>query len=212
MQNSAEVRWFWRDQVSRGIESWFRSGPFPPGGGVTRQDEYLLDLTQNELGIKSRGSKAGIELKGLVATIPKEIQVGAFTAHGQLWAKWTSLSLRLEGLPTVKVMKTRWLRKFHVKGTEVIEIRLNEAEMELDPTAKPPDQGCNLEFTQVTPAKQLRTWSTLGIESFGSFPSLENNLRCTIQHLLNNGCLPNLDEAQELSYPEWLIKQHQPAI
>jgi hypothetical protein len=63
---SAEVRWFWRGALPSGLEQWFRSGTPVPGGGNSREDEYLLDPLQLELGVKNRSGRPGVELKGLI--------------------------------------------------------------------------------------------------------------------------------------------------
>jgi hypothetical protein len=34
---SPEIRWFWADSPPAGLESWFRAGTFPPGGGNPRR-------------------------------------------------------------------------------------------------------------------------------------------------------------------------------
>ena len=67
MQISAEIRWFWFVNCPDGVETWFRSGPTPAGGGRAREDEYLHEPRQTELGLKRRGEKPGVEAKGLVA-------------------------------------------------------------------------------------------------------------------------------------------------
>ena len=135
MQNSAEIRWFWPGPLPETIESWFYSGAFPPGGGSPppRLDEYLLDPSQLELGLKKRGLKKGIEIKGLVTTVAQPIQIGPFTGRIQVWTKWTSESLRLDGMATVKTYKTRWLRKFDITDVHVREIQLGVDERPINP-------------------------------------------------------------------------------
>jgi hypothetical protein len=70
MQLSAEIRWFWQGAIPGSVEKWFHGGlgSCHPGGGKPRLDEYLYEQGQVELGLKKRGTKPGIEVKGLIAT------------------------------------------------------------------------------------------------------------------------------------------------
>jgi hypothetical protein len=56
--------------------------PYAPGGGTPppRRDVYLYDPEQTELGIKARGLKPGLEVKGLVALLPDDVPDGPFKA------------------------------------------------------------------------------------------------------------------------------------
>ena len=63
---SAELRWFFKGPPPAALDSWFRSGHIPPGGGEIRRDEYLRDPKQQQLGVKKRGRNPGVEIKGLV--------------------------------------------------------------------------------------------------------------------------------------------------
>jgi hypothetical protein len=207
MQNSAEIRWFWPHPLAWTIESWFRSGVFPPGGGQPRADIYLLNPRQSEIGIKKRGGKQGIEIKGLVARVHDSFKIGPSEAHGELWTKWTTDSLQLDNSAQVTVYKTRWLRKFEIRDVNVREIQLGKDESPSDPNQKLPDEGCNFEFTEVSLTKDGPKSSTVGFESFGPYESVEANLRRVLEHLADTN-VPQFDEGEELSYPGWLIEQH----
>ncbi|HEY2040158.1 MAG TPA: hypothetical protein VGG95_10860 [Edaphobacter sp.] len=185
MQNSAEIRWFWRGPVLDEIEQWFRSASFPPGGGKLRRDVYLADSGQVELGIKQRNGTDGVEVKELVGRFPNPLRIGTLLGHGELWTKWSSPSLKLDGLITQTVIKTRWLRKFEVTSGNVREIELGEDEKPRNGEEKLPEQGCNLEYTNVSLAHGGQAWSTIGFESFGDYFSVETNLRLTLEHVEN---------------------------
>ena len=206
MQNSAEIRWFWHGPAT-GIESWFRSGRFPPGGGKVRVDEYLVDPDQIELGIKKRGDNVGIEVKGLVARLASRFEIGTLIANVELWTKWSSPSLRLDGLSTMSINKIRWLRTFDVTGANVREIQLGQDEKPLNPEERIPEQGCNLELTKVSLTDNGPEWTTVGFESFGYYALVEDALRRTVEHL-NSGVLPAFGLGEELSYPAWLASQY----
>jgi hypothetical protein len=203
MQNSAEIRFFWGGASAGEIEDWIRSGRFPPGGGSSREDTYLADPRQAELGIKKRGKKPGIEIKGLVGNIQEPLKLGGLTTHGQLWTKWTTEALELSAFTCVTVHKVRWLRKFSVENGIVEEIQLTENEQPLDPLIELPIEGCNLEFTEIYLPAGNRAASTLGLESFGPYPSVEANLRHTLAFLEESN-VPEIVGSRELSYPAWL--------
>src|SRR5258707_15624969 len=111
---SAEIRWFWKEDLPPGVEAWFRRGACGPGGGKLRTDEYLVDPMQHELGLKKRDGGRGIEVKGLVALRAKT--AAPLDARVQIWSKWTSDSLTIDHLPRVVVRKIRWLRKYDTEG------------------------------------------------------------------------------------------------
>jgi len=205
---SAEIRWFWAD-LPPGLESWFRAGPFPPGGGSLppRLDEYLLDPGQLELGLRKRGLiKKGIEVKGLVTTIAQPVQIGPFTARLQVWTKWTSESLRLEGMTTVKTYKVRWLRKFDTSGVNIRELPLDKDEALVNKEDDLPVLGCNVELTSVSLKEGGAKWWTLGYEAFGTLESVDQSLRRTFDHIAVSNAVP-LQGGFELSYPAWLNSQ-----
>ncbi|HMF77161.1 MAG TPA: hypothetical protein VK604_15995 [Bryobacteraceae bacterium] len=174
-------------------------------------DEYLLDAGQVELAIKRRGGQAGVEIKGLVSRIARPIQFGNLIAQGQLWTKWTTESLSLDGMSTVKVCKTRWLRKFEVRDTLLREIHLGEEESPVSPAEELAPEGCNLELTELSLSPNGPKSSTLGFESFGSHESVEANLRRLIEHLARTD-IPKFQKGEELSYPAWLARVSSIAI
>ena len=63
MEVSAELRWFWVNDVPLGLKDWFIQlslHPFPLGSKEYRKDVYLYDSDQVELGIKARDKKPGL--------------------------------------------------------------------------------------------------------------------------------------------------------
>lgn len=120
---SAELRWFWRETLPPGLEQWFRSGTLTPGGGNSRDDEYLVDPLQSELGVKKRSGMSGIEIKGLVEV--RTVLPGPFSGRVQIWTKWTSHVITIDHLPRIVVRKTRWVRKYDTSGSAVHELELD---------------------------------------------------------------------------------------
>jgi hypothetical protein len=201
---SAEIRWFWHDAAVPGIESWFCAGPYRPGGGPPpRVDEYLWDPGQVELGLKKRGEKPGIEVKGLIATVGQTVQIGSINGHIQVWTKWTSESLRLDSMAVVKTYKVRLLRKFDIVGGSFRELPLDKFEKLVNKNEDLPVEGCNVELTTVSLKENGPKWWTLGFEAFGTLNSVEQNLRKTVAHFVGSS-LPDLQGGAEQSYPAWL--------
>lgn len=209
MQLSAEIRWFWQNSPPSGLEDWFRNpgrGAYPPGGGESepREDEYLRDENQCELGIKIRGRNGqGVEVKGLVSAELGDLSVGPFEGTIELWCKWASLPLELKPDSTIRIRKRRLLRKFDTRGSAPHEIELAENERPKDPTAPLPDQGCNVELTRIHIPANDQIWWTLGFESFGSLDTVEKSLQ-SVAATLTARQRPELDGGSRASYPVWL--------
>jgi hypothetical protein len=203
---SAEVRWFWEAAPPIAFEEWFRKGgfDFAPGGDASRTDVYLLDPGLTELGLKKRGERPGVEIKGLVTAGDTLYQAGPFAARVQVWAKWASATLRLDGLPTVKVGKRRWLRKYDLGGESPREIELDEKESPRSPSERLPDFGCNVELTRVSICGGP-PWYTVGCESFGPLHAVVRGLERTLDHLASRSA-PASPGGLESSYPLWLSR------
>jgi hypothetical protein len=61
MRLSAKLRWFWKGRPAKEFESWFAAsgkGWHAARPAKTRLDEYLVDDTQRELGIKKRSGRS----------------------------------------------------------------------------------------------------------------------------------------------------------
>jgi hypothetical protein len=196
---SAEVRWFWEGRIPE-LTQWFGSGPFAPGGGEVRVDTYVVDPAQVELGVKSRGNKPGLELKALVSERQSR-GIGPLQAATQIWTKVSSTVLSLDGLPAMATHKRRWLRKFDTGETTVTEIALGKDER--PKFGGLPDDGCNVELTEVWLEDPARAWTTLGFEAFGSFDRVERSLAATLTQL-SAVAMPNVGAGEALSYPAWL--------
>lgn len=210
MQVSAEIRWFWSDEP-KALKDWFadpKRHPCAPGGadhpipGLTpRDDDYLDDPDQVELGIKCRGKKPGIEIKGLVAVRPDLSPPGTFTAPVELWGKWNSPHVELDSSKTVRVSKFRQLRKFDTESERPVEIPLGPDEL---PLAKSPlpALGCQVEFTRIHLANGGVAW-TFGLEAFGPLETLKRTLQST-SAVLEHRAPPSLASGELASYPHWL--------
>lgn len=207
MQISAEIRWFWKDEaraLTEVAERWFMEarGGIKPGGGKDRVDIYLVmpDDEWAELGVKRRGSKPGCEVKGRISYLTP---VSAAPLHGEaeLWGKWSSSSLSVDGQKLIETTKTRWLRKLDFDAERIREIALDEDEKPLDKSARLPSLGCHVELTRVTLDKP-GVWWTVGFEAFGPVGQVERILHRAVGAFRESA--PDLSTALQASYPVWL--------
>lgn len=212
MEISAECRWFWRVTpywVGKDLFEWFKNRDgFLPGGGELRIDEYLLDRNQSELGIKRRGGRPGVEVKGLVRRTSTNLTVGAATAPTEIWGKWTTEVLSLDSFTTMKTEKTRWLRKYEMSSNQLKQIPLGKDERPLGGRSLP-EAGCNVELTFLKTANGVG-WVTFGLEAFGDFESLEHTVQMTSVEMTDSDSrrllTGHVGDANVLvgGYPLWL--------
>lgn len=206
---SAEARWFWANNPPDDLENWFCKASDSycgAGGGKTRTDEYLNDSSQVELGVKRRGMKPGVEVKGLVSITWGGLAAGPFVGPIEHWVKWISNLLELKPGSTIAIEKQRWLRKFDTTAACPQEVPLDPEEERLD--KKPlPALGCNVELTRITLPTRV-TWWTLGFEAFGAVATVENDLRA-VATVLAARRPPELSGGFMASYPTWLSKHAQ---
>lgn len=183
---SAEIRLFWSDHKPADLEAWFMDVSIhgsPPDGPEKRTDIYLADPKQTELGVKTRGEKPGVEVKGLIATPGDTLEFASYEMPVELWSKWSSESLAFDKKSGIELHKTRWLRRFDIAS----------------------GQGCNIEWTIVRTRNGATCW-TLGFEAFGPLQIIQQTLRSTVR-LMNGRTPPPAPGAVALSYPAWLATQ-----
>jgi hypothetical protein len=218
-QVSAELRWFLDATNStdvKAFDKWFKSGSLPPGGGKkVREDVYAVDPSTDELGVKNREGKSGLEVKALVEPRFLSLEFGTRKATAQLWSKVTSNILKLPVNATAKrtTLKTRWLRKFDTATSAATEVKLGGGPFGEDPAqGSPPDLGCNVEWTLVEVPGVAVQWWTFGFEAFAFgqagpvCPLLEEGLRRTLTALRASlPSAPSLGQVwREQSYPAWI--------
>jgi len=217
MQVTAELRWFWNSAHDE-LKNWFYEADAHDcvaGGGLVRVDSYLHDSRQVELGLKHRGGKHGVEVKGFVCHAVDDCDVIPFNGPIEVWSKWTSDTLILDMSKTVTTEKRRWIRKFDTTGDTPVEIKLNEKEAPVDRDSFP-RRGCSVEFTEIRflnhETKELipdsKGWWTLSFESFGKIDSVQASL-CKAAALMASRNPPAFDTSYLASYPSFL-SQHAP--
>ena len=218
---SAEIRWFWHSAPPGNLLDWFKSGAIhscPCGGDPrSRQDLYVVDTTQNELGIKVRGQKNSlsqsndqaplirdVEVKGLVAVSWGVLTSGLLAGPVEFWCKWPFRQIDLGSSTRLSVEKTRWLRKFDTANPSPEEIPLGDDEKPLDEIRRRslPVLGCNIEMTEILLPGGDRWWS-FGLEAFGDLATLEDDVRAVASVLSRRG-IPELCGGLQLNYPRWI--------
>jgi hypothetical protein len=198
---TAEMRWFWPEECPPDLKRWFFHSTPKAGGGRPRCDAYVLQPNGSELGIKRRGSRAGYELKGLVAIL-RHSELATLAPHGELWCKWYFNDLLLDQNSFMTVQKVRWIRKLDTSGAAIVEVPLGPDEAPLDGGST--REGCNLTLTKVQIASVAGQWWTFCLEASGDVESAPNNLRSAIKYV-HSTSFPKLNGAL-LSYPGWLSK------
>lgn len=209
MALSAEIRWFKKDAIPDGWKDWFcsknQSFQHPANAEKPRLDEYLLDKAIDDLGIKHRGGKAGVEIKGLLKDLGQPMKEGPWEGDIEVWSKWPSNTLLLQQCPTLKMIKQRWLRKYEDKDNS-----LQEFLIPADPkNCRFPARGCNVELTEITLCnKENASWWTFSFESFDdntkSIDTLFSTLRAAVKLVAGMGVPSNFEKSELMSYAAWL--------
>lgn len=219
---SAEIRWFWQGDAPDNLRQWFMDEGVHKcgagGGPPDREDIYLVEGDQTELGIKIRGKKGGtkddnstdcknssVEVKGLVAIDWGILTSGSIAGPVEIWCKWSFGPIDVGTTTKWKLTKTRWLRKFDTSGPYPIEIPLGSDEKPKDEDRFPclPTLGCNIELTQVQLPSGDEWWS-FGLEAFGNLSTVAGNLRAVAVELSKRDIGSDLSTGLLLSYPQWI--------
>jgi len=201
MKRSAEVRWFYRQQIPLEAKNWF-CGSKLCKEEEARTDHYLVLTGSNEVGVKVRGG-GEFEIKARTRSPePLSLATGASVGRQDAWVKWSlgdsEAAARLAAIGSgssewVPVAKKRWLRKFRLEPAGNVEE--TDADTELD-------RGCKVEMSEVT--ARGSQWWTLAFESFGE-GNRAADLEQVARHFLKT--LPHglaLTERDSMAYPEWL--------
>ena len=202
MRITAEMRWFWPGQCPPDLEDWFFKPSPRVGGGQLRCDEYVQESNGSaEVGIKKRGSKAGVEVKGLIGTLHFP-RLAYLAPHCELWCKWTCNDLLLNMTNLYRIKKVRWARKLDTSRNSVIEVPLGTDEAPLNGAWA--QEGCNLTLTEVQIVGAAGQWWTFCFEAFGDLELAPINLQAAAEYAMSTSLLQH--NGAFLSYPAWLSK------
>jgi hypothetical protein len=222
MLPTAEVRWFYKGDIPETTLQRFRSEELSQDKGAVeeRKDLYLYLPGVDSLGIKLRGTNTPRENSADQLEIKRrqlEGRVVSFipgvTGHLECWSKWVfrgessspqlSTILMAKDEAWVSVGKVRYLCKYKVTGEKrVLAVPRNEW----------PDNGCNVELTEVI-APGGQGWWTLGLEAFGEADvTIEDNLRLTANYFFFGTGLGMFEEKDSYGYPKWLKEVMPPEV
>jgi len=203
MKSSAEVRWFYKQELPLGVKDWF-CGSRLCKEEAARTDHYLVLPGSNEVGVKVRDGRK-LEIKARTRMpLSLSLATGASVGRQDEWVKWSHedsyVAGRLAALEGsspewVQVAKQRWLREFRVDDAGQVE--------ETDAESKF-DSGCKVELSEVKVRDSH--WWTLAFESFGEV-NRTTYLEQVALHFLK--MLPHgvaLTERDSMAYPEWLSR------
>ena len=201
---SAEIRWFLGGDVPRDVCDWYNRSPhkhtYPE-----RTDTYLLFPHAETVGAKFREDR--FEIKSFVREMDPPVIKDNIVGKIELWEKWSlagsSVSQLFKEIQDnkalwVDVIKTRTLRKYSTDGDDI---------QEMDASGRQgfPDDGCNVELTEIT-IENKSYWS-IGFEAFSTKKDLTDNLLLTISLFFESYDIDlKLAEEDSISYPAFLRK------
>ncbi|GEM_PF-5008043 len=194
---SAEIRWFFKGQPKRDLQSWFRQSWTEVGTGE-RTDYYLLG-TGETLNIKLREGR--VEAKQRLWAEPEFVMRGSIAGQREGWVKW-SFDLSEAGQDVqlasrhaeawLPVHKRRWMRTFIPEHNEITETDAGSY----------PAAGCNAELTFVKAGEE--DWYTLGLESFGEGRDLKGLLHSIGSYFFDADFPLLLTPSNSRSYAAWI--------
>ena len=198
--STVEVRWFFQGKIPRQVQAWFHGGLGQVTPAQARVDHYLRIAEGDALGVKLREGRIEVKQRQRqLGAMPLQARVSGIVEH---WRKWSfpltrrtgpALDTPVPALGWVGVHKERQLSRYRLTG---------DGKLVAMSPARYPEQGCDLELTQVTAAGS--EWWTLGFEAFGTEPGLEELLSLAAGELLRGTKPPLLPVEKSYSYPRWL--------
>ncbi len=209
MRMTAEIRWFWDDEPSPVVEGWFCDASRHSTRAAReagRVDEYLLDGTSEDLSVKRRAGRPGVEIKGRVSARCGVLMAPPFCGPLELWCKWDGAHLAAGNGRVLRVEKQRRLRMFDTTGAWPQEIATDEQTGSIGENAVPP-RGCTVEWTRLRHADGASSW-TFAFEAFGAMHTVQQDLNA-VALLLSSRRPPPLRGALLASYANWIERRGQ---
>jgi hypothetical protein len=200
MHATMEVRWFYSGALPPDVGGWFLQGEGQPVDPSLRVDHYLPVAKGDGLGIKLREGR--LELKR------RHRQLGVVRLHRRVagimehWRKWSfPLADLNNGLTSVVHPASGWIGVYKRRRLQRYQV-LDEGELLAVSSQHYPDQGCDLELTEVQAAGAA--WWTLSFEAFGTEARLQKNLGLVADRILSTTDPPVLAVEYSHGYPRWL--------
>jgi hypothetical protein len=204
---SAEIRWFFKGQIPKIVEEWFKSSVHHKFQ-ETREDIYLLFPGSSCVGVKIR--EENFEIKPLLSDLGEYTLNEDATGKIEVWEKWKTMGdsgthfieIAKGSADWLKVKKEKMLRKFTFFNS-ISEIN---PDLEIE-------DGCSLELTRIL-INDINFW-TLGFEAYekkGSGVEIVKgvakkimNEEIPLQFELENGVQSNYSIRNSCSYPAFLL-------
>jgi hypothetical protein len=189
MNQTAELRWFFRRPPPQPVRDWFEKVADPP---QTRSDVYLVLRETDALGVKIRGGTKAFDLKLRPRPSQRLGLPGGITGELEEWQRWSLPRPAISRLfPRLGLPKAHWLEVRKERRLTTISYRGDA------------DTGCRVELAALE--TQGRQWTTLGFESFGAELDLVPALEEAADAVFGSLDLPgNLDADLSCGYPGWL--------
>src|SRR5258708_7313233 len=107
MEQTAELRWFFRGPAPAAVVAWFEAATDPPQG---RSDAYLVLPGTDVLGVKIRGGTIRFEIK-LRPRPPSPLALpGGVSGQLEEWQRWSFARPGISRFfPRLGLPKERWL-------------------------------------------------------------------------------------------------------
>ena len=207
MQVFAEARWFWQGSAQNRFTRWFTSSSsfaLAAHGPEVRQDRYFCSGSQTNVGIKSRGTKAGIQVKSLIGTERPGLALEPMFGAIEIWIKQRAPRIELPAGQVVELTKLRWTRKFECDRAGAREIELCPG-IQAAGKSSSVAVACKAELALVV-LHDGASWWSFGLQAGGSAADAKSAVRATASLLHDLGA-PDMDDAIALSYPAWLRRQ-----
>jgi hypothetical protein len=186
MEQTAELRWFFRQQPPGPVVDWFET----VGPPRSRTDSYLALPGTDALGVKVRGGTTRFELKHRPAPASPLTLAGAVSGQLEEWQRWSFARSGISRLlPRLGLPKTRWVKV--------------DKRRRLTTSPYEGDAGCRVELTHLR--AQGREWTTVGFEAFGPEAELVPALKAAAERFFGSLDLPDgLGADLSCGYPGWL--------
>jgi hypothetical protein len=190
---TVEVRWFYKGKVPPNVLAWFQQWDPRPDQQPHRVDHYLHLPDTVSLGVKWREGRLEVKQRRQQSRVVQFHEWAAGLVEH--WRKWSfELANQVAPPPSwTAVAKKRQLRRYRLAGGEKISSV---------PADEFPDQGCDVELTQVQAREE--TWWTVGFEAFGEESTLHETLLLVTRQILAADESPTVKAQESFGYPKWL--------
>ena len=179
MYRSAEVRWFFQDDLPGAVIEWFETGG-RVRNEAERTDQYLVLPGCATTSVKLRGGRFEVKAQ-TEPPVPVHLP-NACSGLRDAWVKWSSARIDIDNLRDqiatpedewISVSKSRRLRLISLEATEPVEVAPDHGWL---------SGGCQVELTVVRawtrPQDRSRAlpWWSLSFEAFGSEEAMRDGL------------------------------------